>query len=194
MMSRPPLTPQISAADFEACYWMKEELVAFCRAEGLPTTGGKQELAARIRDYLEYQPAAPASCAPKPRGKMPAVLTRATVIDASFRCSQELRRFFEAEIGSSFHFDGFMRDLVKNGQGMTLDQAITAWREHQQAPKEESEIGAQFEYNRHMRQFFKDHPGKTFQEAVAAWKEKKALRNRRGSGGEPGAHGCLYHV
>lgn len=181
-MSRPPLTPQISVSDFQACYWLKEELVIFCRAAGLSTTGAKQELAARICDYLEQKPSAPASRAPKVRGKMPATLTRATVIDATFRCSQELRRFFEAEIGRTFHFDGFMRDLVKNGQGKTLEQAIEAWQAHQHAPKVETEIEAQFEYNRHIRQFFKDNPGKTIQDAVTAWKEKKALRNRRNSG------------
>lgn len=181
-MSRPPLTPQISVSNFQACYWLKEELVAFCRAVGLSTAGTKQELAARICDYLQQKPITPASRAPKPRGKMPTPLTRATVIDATFRCSQELRRFFEAEIGPNFHFDAFMRDLVKNGQGKTLEQAINAWHAHQQTPKTETEIEAQFEYNRHISQFFKDNPGKTFQDAVAAWKAKKALRNSGNNG------------
>ena len=178
-MSRPPLTAQISVSDFQACYWLKEELVAFCRTAGLSTTGAKQELAARICDYLEQKLSAPAARAPKARGKMPATLTRATVIDATFRCSQELRAFFEAEIGPAFHFDGFMRDLVKNGQGKTLAQAIDAWQVRRQAPKIVTEIEGQFEYNRHIRQFFRDNPGKTLQDAIAAWKEEKARRNVR---------------
>ncbi|MEM7039484.1 MAG: SAP domain-containing protein, partial [Bacteroidota bacterium] len=53
MDKRPPLENNISVTDFEAFYWMKAELVDFCRREGLKTSGGKIELAHRIAHYLK---------------------------------------------------------------------------------------------------------------------------------------------
>ena len=52
-MTRPTLTEHTSIDDFASFYWLKEELVAFCRAQGLSTLGSKQDLSARIRQFLE---------------------------------------------------------------------------------------------------------------------------------------------
>ena len=43
---RPDLTRQLSAQDFRDYYWLKEELLAFCRAQGLSTLGSKAALTA----------------------------------------------------------------------------------------------------------------------------------------------------
>ena len=39
---RPDLTPDLTAGSFAGWYWLKAELVAFCRTLGLPTTGAKR--------------------------------------------------------------------------------------------------------------------------------------------------------
>ena len=49
---RPPLNASLSASSFAAWYWLKSELQAFCRAEGLHTGGGKAELMQRVGRYL----------------------------------------------------------------------------------------------------------------------------------------------
>ena len=50
---RPELSRTLSAEVFRQWYWLKEELVQFCRDNGLPVSGGKTELAERIASYLE---------------------------------------------------------------------------------------------------------------------------------------------
>ena len=181
-MKRPALTPRTSAADFRAFYWLKEELAAFCRAQGLPPGESKEALSRRIEAYLntgEIQPAGPRRRqAHPPAEKMPEQFTRATVIGEGWRCSQTLRAFFEQEIGPAFHFNGVMREIIQHGAGQTLQMAIDTWQADQQKPKEEKAIGAQFEYNRHVREYFKAHAGATLKEAIAAWREKK--RQRKG--------------
>ena len=176
-MGKPELDDRISLEAFRVCYWLKRELVAFCRQYGLPTSGAKAALAQRIEVFLETGEVEQVREAPRPKGKMPEQFTRDTVIGPGWRCSQSLRAFFEREIGPRFHFDGVMRDFIKrDGVGKTLQDAIDAWHEERRKPRLEKEIAPQFEYNRHIREFFKGNEGATLQEAIAAWEEKKAQR------------------
>ncbi len=177
-MTRPPLTPQLAADDFRNFYWLKAELLAFCREQGLSTSGSKTELAERIALFLntgERSATAPttrrASSAP-----LPEMLTRDTVIGLNWRCSERLRAFFLQEIGPRFHFNGVMRDFIRQGAGQTLQAAIEAWQADQAAPHVETDIAPQFEYNRYMRDFFKRHPDRTRQDAIAAWRANRARR------------------
>lgn len=178
--TRPELTTVTTAADFRSFYWLKEELVAFCRANGLSTAGAKQEISARIEYFLATgEIKAPTSPPRRPIGRMPAQLSRGTVITPTFRCSQQLRAFFVKEIGPHFHFDRTMREFIKNGAGKTLGQAIEVWQRATAQPVSEGKIEAQFEYNRHMREFFKANQGATLSQAVSAWHEQRAQRREQ---------------
>ena len=53
MNKRPILNKNITLKDFKDFYWMKEELVAFCRKIGINSSGGKIEIANRIAKYLQ---------------------------------------------------------------------------------------------------------------------------------------------
>ena len=53
MSQRPELSKDIDAATFREYYYLKEELVDFCRENGLPVSGGKVELTERIAVFLE---------------------------------------------------------------------------------------------------------------------------------------------
>lgn len=175
-MSRPPLTKHITAADFRAYYWLKDELVTFCRAVGLSTAGGKQELAARIAGFLETgKRAAPSATIRKAAGKMPEHFTRDTLIGPNWRCSESLRAFFSAEIGKPFKFNQVMRDLVQFGHGKTLGEALDTWQAANEST-ERTQIAPQFEYNRHMRAYYEAHPEATRAEAIEAWKQLRAER------------------
>ena len=47
-MNRPELNDTISPQDFKDFYWLKEELVTFCKTKGISSSGGKIEIADRI--------------------------------------------------------------------------------------------------------------------------------------------------
>lgn len=177
-MARPVLTPQLSADEFRSFYWLKAELLAFCREQSLSTSGSKADLADRIALFLNTGERL-VSVAPTRRlssDPLPEVLTRDTIIGSNWRCGERLRAFFLREIGPHFHFNGVMRDFIRQGAGQTLQAAIEAWQADRAAPRAETDIAPQFEYNRHMRDFFKAHPDQSRQAAIAAWRESKARR------------------
>ncbi|MDD2853878.1 MAG: DUF6434 domain-containing protein [Desulfuromonadaceae bacterium] len=178
-MNRPSLTRFLSIQDFRSFYWLKVELLSFCRANALATTGSKENLQLRVEVFLRSGVAPtdqPYSKTRKSKNQMPKELLRETVISGGWRCSQALRAFFEQEIGSHFHFNEIMRDFIKHGEGKTLQEAIYAWKADRQGPKVSKEIGMQFEYNRHIREFFQEHHGAALAEAIQAWKANKAKR------------------
>ena len=178
MTDRPTLHSNISAEDFLAFYWLKEELLGFCCTHGLTTSGSKQVLTERIVSFLTTGSVPVRKLAAKRRAAadMPEQFTRDMVIGSGWRCSQALRAFFLQEIGPQFHFNGVMRDFIRDGVGRTLQDAINAWEADRCQQKVEKEIAPQFEYNRHFREYFKSHPGATREEAIAAWKVKKGQR------------------
>ena len=177
-MTRPKLNQHTTPDDFLSFYWLKEELISFLRDHGLSTSGSKQDLTARISHFLATGiPENKLSQKLARQTKiMPGTFTRQSVIGSGWRCSQELRAFFEQEIGTHFHFDGGMRDFIHNGTGKTLDEAMETWEEERRKPAQEKSIASQFEYNRHIREYFKTHPQATLQEAIREWKIKKKER------------------
>ena len=52
MEKRPNLDRNITLADFNDFYWLKEELADFCKRVGISTSGGKIEISDRIRHYI----------------------------------------------------------------------------------------------------------------------------------------------
>ena len=173
-MSRPKLEPTLSAHDFLDYYWLKNELLIFCRKNTLATSGSKTELTKRIAHFLDTgERLKPVKV--RKASKMPTNFHKDTVIEKGWRSSQALRAFFKKEIGSHFHFNAVMREFIKYEAGKTLGNAIKAWEENQNTPREK-DIAPQFEYNRHMRAYFGKYPQATRQEALAAWQQKRSRR------------------
>jgi len=184
-MKRPALTKSLALDAFQTHYWLKSELAAFCRRHEISAAGGKLEIAQRIEAFLKNsEPPAPAK-AKRPRAAaaaMPKTLSRETVLQPGWRCTEALRAFFERELGPRFHFNGAMRDFVRDGAGRTLGDGIAVWEQSLREPKGSSTIAPQFEFNRHMRAYFKANPGHSHADAVKAWKEAKAKRGTRRRG------------
>lgn len=52
MSERPKLDKNLDGKTFREFYYLKEELVDFCRRYGLPTSGGKLEITEKIAHFL----------------------------------------------------------------------------------------------------------------------------------------------
>ena len=50
---RPVLHKKLDIEEFENYYWLKEELQAFCRDNGLSTAGAKHDITERIAVFLK---------------------------------------------------------------------------------------------------------------------------------------------
>ena len=53
MDERPDLNKELDGETFRSFYYLKEELVEFCRENNLPVSGGKTELTDRIACFLD---------------------------------------------------------------------------------------------------------------------------------------------
>ncbi len=178
MQLRPELVPGMDSQTFREYYYLKEELVDFCRANHLPVSGGKQELTERIACFLDtgrvQQTVGKRTIAQK---KAVREITRESIIEDGFACTETHRAFFRREIGTGFSFNVQFQRWLKANAGKTYDDAIAAYNEILKAKKAgESDIGKQFEYNAYIRDFFADNPGRTLEHAVRCWKYKKSIK------------------
>lgn len=182
-MSRPELNDNISVDDFTSFYWLKEELVAFCRINGMSAAGSKIDIAERIKHFLISGeiPVFAKTGTNKARSKFnwsTAVLSLNTVLTDNYKSTENVRRFLISQIGHFYFTVDFMK-WAKQSAGKTLGDAVKEWTRQYNLKKDKhhtSDIAPQFEYNRYMRAFLADNPGKKTKEAMKYWKLKKALR------------------
>lgn len=181
-MSRPAFDDLQTGAEFNRWYWLKTELVALCKAAGLPTTGRKFELRDRLMYALDHDGKL-APSAPKPRpvstfnwSKAP--LTPDTVLTDNVSFGPNFRRFMKEEIGARFSCHGDFMDWVRAHPGKTLREAVAAWHrleERKRDPDFQRRIAASNMYNQYTRDFLADQPGKTPADARRYWLLKKVL-------------------
>jgi hypothetical protein len=179
MSERPVLSKELEYDVFLQYYYLKEELVAFCKENGLSATGGKQDITKRIEYFLKT-----GEKLAEPVVKRKNVdtnfneLSLDSIIEENFVCSEKHRAFFKAMIGGTFSFNVAFQKYLKNSAGKTYSDAVNEWykiQEDKRKNKGKSDIGSQFEYNTYIRDFFKDNSDKTLEEAIKCWKLKKGL-------------------
>ena len=182
-MDRPNLDKNISLLDFKDFYWLKEELVDFCKQVGINTNGSKIELTNKIEKYLTTGKVS--SFVQKTTPKKSNFdwnsenLNRETTITDNYKNTENVRDFFIKEIGTNFSFNVKFMAWLKENAGKTLDDAITKWKEIKDLKKDknyQSEIDPQFEYNRYIRAFLFDNPNLSSKDAMKFWKLKRARR------------------
>lgn len=176
MTERPVLDKNLDSNTFRDFYYLKEELVDFCRKTGLPVSGGKLEITDRIACFLDTGKVLPASAATK---KAPVIseIYEDTKIESDFVCSEKHRLFFKNHIGSNFSFNVAFQKWLKSHAGQTYKEAVTAYDQIMEDKKKGvTKIDKQFEYNTYIRNFFADNKGKTLDEAIRCWKYKKQLQ------------------
>lgn len=95
MQQRPTLNKQLDGTTFRSFYWLKEELVEFCRNNGLPTSGGKLEITERIAHFLDTgEILLPRTTVKKKTTTTPTIITENSLIEPNFICSETHRAFF----------------------------------------------------------------------------------------------------
>lgn len=175
-MERPILSKQLDGQTFRSFYYLKEELVRFCRENGLPVSGGKIEITDRIAYFLDTGKVMPAKAAKRNTANI-SDITEDTKIEENFVCSEKHRAFFREYIGSSFSFNGAFQKWLKSNTGKTYKEAIAAYYQIlEDKKKRKTKIDRQFEYNTYIRDFFADNKGKSLEEAIKCWKYKKQIQ------------------
>ena len=176
MNERPRLCKELDSKTFKSYYYLKEELLNFCRENNLPTSGGKVELTERIALYLDTGKVSEATAKRKSKTDV-GIITESTIIESDITCSEKHRAFFKEKIGNSFSFNVAFQKWLKANAGKTYKDAIKAYYEILEAKKKsKTTIDKQFEYNTYIRDFFSDNKGKTLEEAIICWKYKKSLQ------------------
>lgn len=175
MEERPKLNKDLDVETFQNHYYLKEELVVFCRENHLPIKGAKKELTERISYFLSTGKVL------KSREKRPAKVSvekinEDTIIESNISFSEKHRAFFEEKIGKSFSFLVPFQKWLKANAGKTYRDAISAYYVIlEEKKKNKMAIDQQFEYNTYIRDFFLDNQGKSLKEAILCWKYKKSL-------------------
>lgn len=171
---KPKLTKELEHQIFLNYYYLKEELIAFCKAEQLQSTGSKEELTSRIAQYLKTGEKITKKKVTKKDDD--SHITLDTIITLPITYSENKRAFFEEHLGPTFHFYVPFQRWLKNNPGKTYQEAIEAYKQIVAEKKEKkTTIDKQFEYNTYIRDFFNDNKGKSLKEAIACWKYKKSL-------------------
>ena len=176
-MERPILNTQLDSKTFKEFYYLKEELVNFCRENNLPTSGGKIELTERIAYFLDTGKVLPPTKTKRKASNI-TVITKDTEIENNFVCSETHRAFFKEQIGSSFSFNVTFQKWLKSNAGKTYRDAIDVYYKILEEKKNSKvkKIDRQFEYNTYIRDFFANNKGKNLDDAIKCWKYKKQLQ------------------
>ena len=183
--TRPDLDGIADAQAFRDWYWLKAELVAFCRQKGIRYSGSKAEIAARIAHYLQTGERALPEFPDRRRSNSRVnwarlEITLETVITDSYTNGPNVRAFLKAQIGPRFRFNIAFMDWMRRNSGKTMAEAVEAWLEIERLRKSgvKAPIPEGNLFNRYLRDFFAANPGRSMADARACWQAK---RNRSGS-------------
>lgn len=175
---RPDLDLKLSAGIFRQYYYLKEELVDFCRRNNLQATGSKSELSERIAVFLESGKRTRAEHKTR-KTQSAGEIKPNNIIEENFVCSEKHRAFFKEQVGKSFSFNVAFQKWLKSNAGKTYAEAITAYHQilqEKKSAKGKGEIEKQFEYNKYIRDFFAANKDKTLEQAIKCWKFKKSQK------------------
>lgn len=176
MDERPNLSKNLDSKTFRDYYYLKEELIDFCRENDLQTTGGKLELTERIAYFLDTGKKVFKSHVNK-KNKVINKITLNTIIEENFVCSEKHRAFYKEQIGNNFSFNVLFQKWLKSNSGKTYQDSIDAYYQILEEKKnKKTTIDKQFEYNTYIRDFFSNNKDKSLEQAIKCWKYKKSLK------------------
>lgn len=112
MSKRPILDINLDSKIFKEYYYLKEELMDFCKNNNLQRTGSKEELTDRIIEFLETGKKTYKNHTTR-RPKIVNEITLDTIIEKNFVCSEKHRAFYKDHIGNRFSFNVAFKKMVK---------------------------------------------------------------------------------
>lgn len=182
-MKRPDLIDIKTAEELRQWYWLKQELVDYCKLIKINYSGSKAEITDRIAEILETGiiQEKKTNKKPKPTSRFnwaKEVLTPNTIITDSYKNGQNTRRFFQDQIGPNFKFNIDFMAWIKANYGKTLKDAVEQWQLLEDRKKDKNfktTIPTSNQYNQYMRDFFADNPNKTIKDARKYWALKRSL-------------------
>lgn len=179
---KPKLTKGISLKEFTDHYWLKEELIQFCRSAGINSSGGKIEIAKRITKYLSsgkiIKTASKKNNTTSNFNWKTEKLDSSTIITDNYKNSENVRSYFQSVLGAGFKFNVEFMNWMKKNLGKTLKDAAEAWTEINEKKKDKNiktDIAPQFEYNTYIRDFLQDNSRLKTKDAIKCWKIKRDL-------------------
>ena len=176
MSERPNLDIKLDSKTFKEYYYLKEELIEFCKKNNLQTTGGKLELTERIAKFLDTGERTYTIHNTK-KTKIVDSITLDTIIEENFVCSERHRAFYKEQIGDNFSFNVAFQKWLKSNSGKTYKDSINAYYQIlEDKKKNKTTIDKQFEYNTYIRDFFNDNKDKSLEQAIKCWKYKKSIK------------------
>ena len=173
-MDRPDLEKNMDADLFLSFYYLKEELIDFCRLNRLSTQGGKIEITDRIAHFLRTGERKQYTVKRAVQRKRTlSELSLNSIIEKNIKCSEVHRTFFKNQIGPTFRFNVRFQNWLKENSGKKYSDAIEAYQNILN-DKTPTKIDRQFEYNTYIRDFFDDNKNLILQQAMSCWKFKKS--------------------
>ena len=106
-MKKTTLNRKTSLSDFKAYYWLKNDLIVFCRENLIPSSGSEIEISNRIKQFLQTGKIINPKKA-KTTSKFDwknENITNNTLITDNYQNTENVRNFFIQCIGSHFKFN-----------------------------------------------------------------------------------------
>jgi hypothetical protein len=185
MKQKPKLIQSISLDAFKNHYWLKMELISFCKDNDLSVAGSKSEITHRIEIFIttgrKIKPVP--NSFPNTRDSLQPITLDTLVMN--YKNDAATRQFFVEHIGQHFRFDAFLRQFInKNNipKDLTYGDLVNGWlieESKRNDPHYKSDIGQQFEYNQFTRDFFANEKEKSRSDAIKAWKLMKTVSGAR---------------
>ena len=182
-MTRPEINDIETGEELKRWYWLKQELVDFCKRKQISYVGAKFDILDRIAIAID-KGVAETDKKSKPVKRISkfdwskASLNFDTIITDSYKNGVNTREFFKQHCGDKFHFSIPFMDFMKNNCGKTLEDAINEWKRLNEISKDKNfktEIPAGNQFNKYIRDFFADNPTMTIEQARHFWKLKRSL-------------------
>lgn len=174
--THPDISSIKTGAELIRWYWRKDELVSHARALGLKTTSGKFTILERIAHYLDTgEVSHPLDKAEKSSSKFKwhsEPLSSSTIITDNYKNSQNVRSFFQAEVGPEFKFNIAFMDWMKDNVGRTLGDACEAYvamRAQENVPGYKTKIKSHNQFNQYTRDFLQDNPKMGMEDVRKTW-------------------------
>lgn len=179
MKNRPNITSITSGAELKRWYWLKAELVGYCRLIQLPYSGSKAAITERIAEWIDTGVVKQAK--PKTRASSfnwaTAELTLDTIITDSYTNGPNARQFFKQQLGDTFRFNIAFMNWMKENCGKTLADAVETYKTIQAARKQsgyKSDIPKSNQYNQYVRDFFAANTDLSTADARKCWAYKRS--------------------